>query len=128
MTGDEFPFEFQCQRSGNCCARPHGIVRVTPADVAAIAVHLGLSEMATRARFVAPPGDRLKDGLGSRCVFLDDVPGQAACAIYPVRPEQCRTWPYWPELRDQDALAQAMRVCPGISLRAQGAPRINPRG
>ena len=29
MSGhDAYPFEFQCQRSGNCCARPDGIVRV----------------------------------------------------------------------------------------------------
>ena len=30
---------------------------------------------------------RLIDGLGNRCVFLDDG-GQATCAIYEVRPER----------------------------------------
>lgn len=119
MSGhDAYPFEFQCQRSGNCCARPDGIVRVGPADVAAIAAHLGLSEVATRSRFVAPPGDRLKDGLGSRCIFLEEGRDGAGCSIYPVRPEQCRTWPYWPELRDSpEELAEAMRMCPGIRRR-----------
>jgi Fe-S-cluster containining protein len=108
-----FPFRFRCQRSGNCCARPEGIVRVTPDDVARIAAHLGLSEAAFRSRYVAASGDRLAEGLGPRCVFLADG-AHATCTIYPVRPERCRTWPFWDEHRDPAALAAAARVCPGI--------------
>ena len=108
-----FPVRFRCRRSGNCCARPEGVVRVEPDDVARIAAHLGLSEPAFRSRYVAASGDRLVEGLGSRCIFLADG-AHAACSIYPVRPERCRTWPFWDEHRQPAALAAAARLCPGI--------------
>ncbi len=112
---DSFPFRFACQRSGNCCSRPGGTVRVGPDDVTRIAAHLGMPEDAFRSRYVRASGDRLVDGLGSRCVFLEDG-GRAACSIYPVRPERCRTWPFWDEHRDSTRLAAAARSCPGITL------------
>ena len=90
-------------------------MRVSDGDVERIAAHLGLSTAAVRARYVAASGDRLVDGLGQRCVFLEDGP-HACCRIYPARPERCRSWPYWDEHRDPAALAAAARVCPGIQL------------
>jgi Fe-S-cluster containining protein len=112
-----FPFRFRCRRSGNCCARPEGVVRVTPEDVERMAAHLGMDEAGFRSRYVAAAGDRLAEGLGQRCVFLEDG-REAHCRIYPVRPERCRTWPFWPELRDSpEALRAARRLCPGIEPR-----------
>ena len=113
----EFPFEFRCRRSGNCCSLPDGVVYVDREDVRRIAEHLGLSERAFRSRYVAASGDQLIDGQGGRCVFLMDGK-EAACSIYAARPERCRTWPFWPELlEDPEALAEAMRLCPGITAR-----------
>jgi len=110
---DGYPFSFACKRSGNCCARPDGVVRADAGDVRRIAEHLGLSEAGVRSRYLASSGDRLAEGLGNRCVFLEDG-GEATCGIYPARPERCRTWPFWPELRKGTELAAACRVCPGI--------------
>lgn len=119
---DGFPFTFRCRRSGNCCARPGGFVRVGPDDVAAIADHLGLSEAGVRARFLTPAADRLREGVGGRCVFLEDGV-HAGCGIYPVRPERCRTWPFWPELLESgEARTEAERLCPGIEPRAPDLP------
>lgn len=115
MSDTAFPFRFRCQRSGNCCARPEGVVRVSSADITRIAAHLGMSEAAVRSRYVAATGDRLADGLGHRCVFLEDG-SHASCSIYPARPERCRSWPFWDEHRDPAALAAAARICPGIAL------------
>lgn len=87
---------------------------VTPDDVARLAAHLGLEEPAFRSRYLAARGDRLAEGLGGRCVFLEDG-RETACRVYPVRPERCRTWPFWPELqRDPRALRAARRLCPGL--------------
>jgi Fe-S-cluster containining protein len=87
---------------------------VTGDDVAAIAAHLGMREAAFAARYVQPDGERLKEGLGHRCVFLADG-AEAACTIYSVRPAKCREWPFWPEVRDDARLrAMVMRTCPGI--------------
>jgi hypothetical protein len=122
VTDTAFPFRFRCQRSGNCCARPEGIVRVSTADVERIASHLGMSDAAVRSRYVTATGDRLVDGLGGRCVFLEDG-SHASCSIYPARPERCRSWPFWDEHRDPAALAAAARVCPGIAIdRSVGSP------
>lgn len=89
-------------------------MRVGPEDVRRIAGHLGLSERAFRSRYVAASGDRLADGLGGRCVFLEDG-RETSCRIHPVRPPRCRSWPFWPELRDSpEALREACRTCPGI--------------
>ena len=122
-----YPFRFTCRRSGNCCSRPAGFVRVDDDDVARIADHLGMTESGFRARYVTRDGagQRLVDGFGTRCVFLEEG-REASCSIYPVRPERCATWPYWPELRDDPAvLAEAMRLCPGIvssEVGRDGAP------
>lgn len=112
---DGFPFSFKCQRTGNCCSRPKGVVRVSQDDVRRIARHVGLSEAAFRSRYVHPHAERLVDGQGPSCVFLENEGGNIGCAIYPVRPRHCATWPFWDELRDDpNALRQAMRFCPGI--------------
>jgi Fe-S-cluster containining protein len=38
------------------------------------------------------------------------------CSIYQVRPLQCRTWPFWPEVIKSPATwARAGKGCPGIN-------------
>lgn len=113
-TRDGFPFRWSCRRSGNCCAIPGGFVRVTAGEAEAIAGHLGLSVAAFRSRYLQPDGERLKDGLGNRCVFLQDG-APAGCAVYPVRPAKCASFPFWPELlADAQLRAVVERTCPGI--------------
>lgn len=51
------------------------------------------------------------------CTFLrrDAASGRARCAIYTVRPAQCRTWPFWPEnLSSRADWRSAGERCPGI--------------
>ncbi|MBM4062274.1 MAG: YkgJ family cysteine cluster protein [Planctomycetes bacterium] len=111
-----FPFRFRCQRSGNCCAVPGGVVRVTGDEVQAIAGFLGLAAGGFARRYLQPDGVRLVDGFGNRCVFLVDGV-QASCAIYPVRPAKCRQWPFWPEvLGDPELFLRVVRTCPGIEV------------
>ena len=89
---------------------------MSPLDITQIANHLRTSEAVVRARFVAASADRLIDGPGGRCPFLED--GQKTrCGIYAVRPQKCRNWPYWDEFLDNPAaLREAARACPGIEL------------
>jgi len=54
----------------------------------------------------------LQERADGRCVLLD---GNNQCLVCAHRPEQCRTFPYWPELlEDAAALERAARYCPGI--------------
>lgn len=114
QTREGFDFAFSCRRSGNCCAIPGGVVRVTSAEIRQMARHLGLTEEAFRSRFLQADGATLRNGQGHRCVFLDDGT-TAACSIYEARPQQCRDWPFWSRLQtDAGLLEQARRICPGI--------------
>jgi len=89
---------------------------VSTVDITQIADHLHMSEAAVRTRFVAARGDRLIDGPGGRCPFLEDG-RETRCGIYAVRPQKCRDWPFWEEfLGDPKALQEAARLCPGIEL------------
>ena len=109
-----FPYEFECKRSGNCCAIPGGFVRVTDEERRAIAAHLNLSEVAFASRYLQPDGVHLKEGLGNRCTFLQDG-ANVGCGIYAVRPHKCREWPFWPEILTDARLRQLVeRTCPGI--------------
>lgn len=46
------------------------------------------------------------------CCFLDPV--DHCCTIYNYRPEQCRTFPFWKEFKDDpESISLA---CPGVSL------------
>jgi len=109
-----FPFAFCCRRSGNCCAIPGGVVRVTAAEALSIARFLGLGASAFRSLYLQSDGATLKEGLGNRCALLRDGQ-QAACSVYEVRPQQCRQWPFLERMQsDAQLRALVMRTCPGI--------------
>ncbi len=106
---------FECQRSGNCC-RNHGTytyVYLSRRDVRAIAAFLDLGEGDFLRRFC-----RMEEGWillrmdEPACPFQE---ASGACAIYPVRPKQCATWPFWEENLDEEAWNGPVRACcPGV--------------
>lgn len=112
---------FECAECGSCCAGPdEGYVWVTDEDIAAIASHLGISAEQMRRDYVrrACGGMSLVEApVSNDCIFLRPRgPGAAGCAIYPVRPTQCRTWPFWPSnVESPDTWAIAQIKCPGIN-------------
>jgi len=49
------------------------------------------------------------------CIFLSKNGQSKGCEIYPVRPLQCRTWPFWREnLSSENVWTQTGRDCPGM--------------
>jgi len=112
---------FECQGCGRCCAGPEeGYVWVTDEDVARIAEFLGISEKRMRDSYVRRVGKRLslrESKPSNDCVFLDrDEEGKRTCAIYSVRPVQCRTWPFWPgNLRNPEDWCEAAHRCQGMN-------------
>jgi len=93
------PLRFHCTGCGACCTG--GVdhyVAVTAGEQNAIRAFLGLTVAWFRRRYLehdadGTPGIRLNaDG---RCPFLG---ADNRCHVYPVRPRQCRTYPWWPEL------------------------------
>lgn len=86
------PIFHECQRCTACCRWP-GQVRLTDDEIARMAVHLGLSENEFIQRFTRIRADRrglaLQDKPNGECIFLEDE----ACAVQPVKPQQCRDFP-----------------------------------
>ena len=107
---------FGCQECGNCCAGPdEGYVWVSAAEAAAISAQLGVSAEHFRQKYCHRVGRRyslVEKRPSKDCIFLQRDKG---CAIYEVRPRQCRTWPFWKEnLRSADAWDQAAAKCAGM--------------
>lgn len=84
---------FECRRCGACCRVP-GIVRVTDADVDALAACLGLSPEAFADRYtVLAPGRTglaLAGAPDGPCIFLTE---DNLCRVHRARPAQCRDYP-----------------------------------
>ncbi len=118
---------FSCTQCGNCCTGPTGFVWYTPDEAERIAAHLGISVAQFERRYARTVRGRRSLGenktkFGYDCVFLTrDADGKAGCSIYPVRPMQCRTWPFWPEnLASPEHYLQAARTCPGMRRGLEG--------
>ena len=99
---------FICRRCGACCRQP-GFVRLEQGESAAIAAFLGLSENSFADGFTEISADRralvLKEKNDGACVLLDD---DGTCRVNPVKPRQCREFPFsW---RNEDSAA----ICPAI--------------
>jgi Fe-S-cluster containining protein len=111
---------FECQQCGGCCSGPGaGYIWVTRREIELIADFLKMPTGQLRREYLRRVGLRttITEKPPTRdCMFLQQQNGQRKCAIYPVRPNQCRTWPFWPSnLRSQNAWNQAAQRCPGIN-------------
>lgn len=104
---------FRCTRCGHCCTGAPGYVWVNDEELAALAEHLGEPLRQVLDCYTRPVGNRrsLREKANGDCVFYDK---RAGCTVYPARPRQCRTWPFWesnvitPETWDRTC-----EICPG---------------
>lgn len=105
---------FECLQCGSCCRPPsEGHVWLSEHEIEDIADHAGCSVDETWRYFLHCIGDRptILNRKDHSCIFLDDT----QCFIYPARPVQCRTWPFWPaNLRSPSAWEHAKKRCQGI--------------
>ena len=105
---------FECTGCGQCCTGSPGYVWVTVDEILQMAQHLDLSVEKFCQTFVRQVGDRYslkEDPRSFDCVFLKEK----RCAIYPVRPSQCKTFPWWPQnLESPESWKSAASYCEGI--------------
>ncbi|MCK4341249.1 MAG: YkgJ family cysteine cluster protein [Phycisphaerae bacterium] len=116
---------FACTRCGNCCSGASGFVWVGPTEIERIAAYLGLSVEAFHRKHLrrAGWGRSLLEKPNGDCEFLERRPdGTTGCLIHPVRPIQCRTWPFWKSnLESPEAWKRTAAGCPGIG-RSEAYP------
>jgi Fe-S-cluster containining protein len=104
---------FSCTRCGACCTGAPGYVWVSPKEIDRLARFRGETVEQFAAKFVRRVNDNysLIEKPGGDCIFWDK---RAGCTVYEARPDQCQTWPFWPENvetpKDWDYVRS---VCPG---------------
>lgn len=109
--------QFACQKcEGNCCKIEGGYVWVKKADILRIANYSGIDADTLIQDYLIKIGRRFsikeaKQGKEYPCIFFDM--NSKKCLIYPVRPSQCKTFPFWEEFMGDDE-ALLPQDCPGI--------------
>lgn len=115
---------FECQGSGKCCTSrgTYGYVYLTLEDQKRFAKYFKL----TPAKFLKQYCNE-RDGHVSLknpeqmpkdlnldpddCIFLKEK----RCNVYEARPQQCRTWPFWPEnMNAKTWKTEVADYCPGV--------------
>lgn len=112
---------FKCTECGKCCTGNPGYVWATEEEMAAIAAYLDIPVDLFKRKYTRQKNFRYslierKTMQGEyECVFLDGK----KCKIYPVRPKQCRKFPWWKEnLNSKESWCQAAESCEGINDQA----------
>ncbi len=94
-----------------------GLVYMHAQEERRIAAHLGLTVAVFRKKFDATWQEEsecwaieAKDGRGCPLLTSD-----RRCSVHPVKPSQCGSWPFWPEmLDDRRVWDEAKSFCKGL--------------
>lgn len=113
---------FQCTECGKCCTGSPGYVWVNKEEMEAIAQFLKISLKEFMLKYIRRVGQRyslIEYKVTYDCVFLKNK----KCQIYGARPNQCRTYPWWPQnLSSPASWAETARTCEGINPDAPTVP------
>src|SRR2546429_2321080 len=135
--------KFTCSQCGNCCTGAPGYVWISDEEIERVASHLRLSVDETIARYCRKVGGRysLKEARSPQglydCIFLKetrigrgrDARVKRVCTVYPVRPLQCRTWPFWDgNLGSKSAWEAAGEGCHRLNAGAGAVTREQGEG
>jgi len=120
------PIRFRCSQCSQCCyGDKYAYVRVKSQEIEAIRSHLNMDTQSFEDDYLIKLIDH---GYGIRmtknlintllnkpehCVFLNK---EGKCSIYSVRPTQCCTYPFWPEiLINEETWNNEVTRCEGIN-------------
>lgn len=110
-------FSFECTKCGKCCFGP-GKVYFAKKDLKLIQNYFKIQDQDWenfKKKFIDLEENQLyihqpKD----KCFFLNK---NNQCSIYPIRPLQCKSFPFWPSnFSCIQNLQNLIRECPGSSL------------
>jgi len=104
---------FECQPGCTECCTQRGFVYLAEGDAERIAAFLGMAPAEFERRYVYRTArqSRLRVPRDAQCSFLRE----GGCSIHPVKPVQCRIFPFWPELvESRREWKKTAGYCPGI--------------
>ena len=111
---------FKCTECGKCCTGPTGFVWLSEEEIINLANYLSIPVDLFKRKYTKLREKRyalttIKDQ-DHACVFLNNK----KCSVYQVRPQQCRTYPWWKEnLNTKESWDEAAKSCEGINDEAQ---------
>jgi len=109
------PLRFSCTRCGGCCTgnKDHHVY-LNESEAEKIRVFLGLGSPWFRRRYLERDEDSLilQSRDNGACILLGK---DGRCRVYAVRPVQCSTYPFWPEVvKTAAAWRRELQRCEGI--------------
>ncbi|MCH9813450.1 MAG: YkgJ family cysteine cluster protein [Epsilonproteobacteria bacterium] len=121
VSQEGYKFSFDASRcatcEGNCCIGESGYIWCTPREIDAMAAYVKLSRQDFMDEYILKVKYKrsLKEkqvGESYHCIFFDKT--KNGCQIYPVRPSQCRTFPFWNHFKEN--IEEVVQECPGIII------------
>jgi uncharacterized protein len=103
---------FECRHCGTCCTGDPGIIRISLQEIEFLSNFLKLSIPDLTRIYLRPlaSGFSIAEESDGRCRFYDQ-----GCRIYPARPLQCRSYPFWfSQMRSMLEWKKTLFQCPGI--------------
>ncbi len=105
--------QFSCHGCGHCCTFPGGFVYGSEKEFRRIAEYLDLPFETFLERYTEEIDGcvSLVSPDGGPCVFYD-----RGCTIYPVRPSQCSSYPFWQDvLKSKRRWEREAETCGGMN-------------
>ncbi len=116
MLHEQQALRFHCTGCGKCCTGGDDhYIAMSQTEAEHIRKHLGITVSWFKRCYVIhltrnTLSARLKEG---SCVFLDK---NGQCKIYQLRPVQCQTYPFWPEILENNTTwNNEAQYCEGIN-------------
>ncbi len=102
---------------GNCCVGESGYIWCNPKEIEVMADFFDLNPKDFIEKNMQKVGYKLslkeiKIAQSYNCIFFNL--DKKACKIYPVRPYQCRTFPFWEHFKNN--IKEVEKECPGIII------------
>lgn len=111
--------DFKCQKCSVCCRIYPGAVYLTNKDIKKIIKFLKIDKTSFFKKYCRPVENNGKNLLSLKekpnfdCIFWDKN-----CLIYPVRPTQCSTYPFWPSvIKSRERWNEEAKHCKGINKK-----------
>lgn len=115
-SGYDYVFDENACKScgGKCCTGESGYIFIDQNEIEQLAKHLNQSVDEFINTYLYKVGYRysIKEKThknGYACVFFDN-----GCSVYPNRPKQCRTFPFWDYFKTHKK--ELEQECPGIKF------------
>lgn len=108
----------ECQ--GKCCYGPSGYIFISIQEIQNIANFLHIAFEDTCIQYIKKVGYRFSliekmcknKNMGMGCIFFNEE--TMLCDIYPVRPKQCQTFPFWNLYKEKENKKELFSRCIGV--------------